>query len=86
MICLKFRKAVIAVIAANRLMKGVKEAQKTKKQSSEAATRLNQAEINKCVQLFKYKPNVNVIENIIKSLQGPSQLSKINISRFDSMA
>ena len=86
MICLKFRKAVIAVIAANRLLKGAKKAQEAKQQSPEAVSHLNQSEINKCVQLFKYKPNVSITENIVKSLQGPSQLGKINISRFDSIA
>lgn len=36
--------------------------------------------------MFKYKPNVNVTESIVKSLQGPSQLGKIDLSRFDSVA
>ena len=67
-------------------MKGAKKASKTEQRSSETTSLLNQGEINKCVQLFKYKPNVAVTENIVKSLQGPSQLGKINISRFDSVA
>ena len=71
LICLKFRKAVIAVIAANRLMKGIRKPKEASNQTSEAMSQLNQAEINKCVQLFKYKPDVAVTENIVKSLQGP---------------
>ena len=67
LICLKFRKAVIAVIAANRLLKGSRKTDSLGNQCH-----LNQAEISKCVQLFKVKPFVAVTDNIIRTLQAPS--------------